>query len=152
MIYVLYELADGRALSFASVEPTSIAPTQAVFALDVPYAQRSAYAWDAVTQQLAVRPPSQRTVLSKLEFASRYTLEEQVAIEVATETHPDATTRATLRVLKANLDRASDVRLDDPRTILGANTLVDVLVGAGLVQPADRDARVAAILAPVVES
>lgn len=114
-------------------------------------------AWDAPPPLPYVWSPADRDWvipavpvrrLTRLEFASRFTLEEQVAIEQATETHPTASTRATLRVLAKNLDRATDVDVTDPRTILGAETLVDLLVALGVVAPEDAEARLAALLAP----
>ena len=57
--------------------------------------------------------------LSRLQFRSRYTLAEQVAIAVMTETHADPVVRATLRVLDAALSQAEDVHTRDPRTVQG---------------------------------
>lgn len=105
------------------------------------------YVWVPAFKNWAV-PPTVVPRMTRLEFASRFTLEEQVAIEMATEAHPTASTRATLRVLARNLDRATEVDVEDPRTVLGTETLVDVLVGAGVVDAQDRDARIAEILAP----
>jgi hypothetical protein len=77
--------------------------------------------------------------LTRLEFRWRYTLAEQIAINVATETHADATVRATLRALAASLAEATEVDVTDPRTIQG----VQYHATLGLIAPA----RVAEILA-----
>jgi hypothetical protein len=77
--------------------------------------------------------------LTRLEFRWRYTLTEQVAIEVAMATHPDATVRATLRVLAASLAEATEIDVADPRTMQG----VQYHAMLGLIAPA----RVAEILA-----
>ncbi len=86
----------------------------------------------------AIITPPRR--LTRLEFQWRYTLEEQVAIETAEQTHQDATVRATLRVLARSLDRATEIDVTDPRTVAG----VQYHASIGLIAPA----RVAQILAP----
>ena len=82
-----------------------------------------------------------RPTLSRLAFRWRYTLAEQVAIEVAEESHADATVRATLRILRQSLAEASDIDPTDPRTVQG----VQYHAALGLIAPS----RVAEILAPV---
>jgi hypothetical protein len=57
--------------------------------------------------------------LTRLEFRWRYTLAEQIAIEVATDTHADAAVRATLRVLASSLNEATDIDPTDARTVQG---------------------------------
>ena len=57
--------------------------------------------------------------LTRLEFRWRYTLAEQVAIDNATNTHADATVRATLRVLSASLAEATEIDVTDARTQQG---------------------------------
>ena len=57
--------------------------------------------------------------LTRLEFRWRYTLAEQVAIEVAMATHADEAVRATLRVLASSLSEATEVDVTDPRTQSG---------------------------------
>lgn len=86
--------------------------------------------------------------MTVLAFASRFTAEEQVALDLASMgATPEA---AALRVADRNLSRAirTGVRVTDPRTIQGATVCVDALVALGLVAPGDRDARLAAVLAP----
>ncbi len=58
-------------------------------------------------------------LLTRLEFRWRYTLAEQIAIEVAMTTHADATVRATLRVLASSLSEATEIDPADPRTVQG---------------------------------
>jgi hypothetical protein len=82
-----------------------------------------------------------RPVLSRLQFRWRYTLAEQVAIEVAEDSHADPTVRATLRVLRQSLAEAQDIDPTDPRTVQG----VQYHAALGLIAPE----RVAQILAPV---
>lgn len=59
------------------------------------------------------------TTLTRLEFRWRYTLAEQIAIEVATATHADESVRATLRVLASSLSEATAIDVTDPRTQQG---------------------------------
>lgn len=94
-----------------------------------------------------IAPPDPH--MTVLAFASRFTAAEQVTLEILMDSAP-AEVAAALRVADKNLTRAqrTGVRVADPRTILGATTCVDALVGAGVVAPANRDARLAAILAP----
>ena len=75
------------------------------------------YVWTPALLDWAV--PDTRTKLTRLEFRWRYTLAEQVAIDVATNTHADATVRATLRVLSASLAEATEIDVTDPRTQQG---------------------------------
>lgn len=150
MIYVVYSLATRRAVSYSSTEPSGIPPELGLYLLLEPYTTLGQYVWDEETLTLVPRPVTPRVTLSRLQFASRLTLSEQVVVEMAKES-ADPQTRAMLRVLDANLARATEVVLTDPRTVLGAEGVVQVLVGAGVVAPADAAARVAALLAPVVE-
>lgn len=62
--------------------------------------------------------------LKSLEFRWRFTEAEQVAIELATESHPNPQVRAALRVLDKSTRDASVVYLTDPRTVGGVNRLV----------------------------
>jgi hypothetical protein len=149
MLYVLTG-ASGGLIAWAPTEAQL--PTPPANSVTVERA-----AWDAPPPLPYVWSPSVRDWvvptlpvrrLTKLEFASRFTLTEQVAIEQATETHPTASTRATLRVLAKNLDRATDVDVTDPRTILGAETLVDLLITLQVVAAEDRQTRLDALLAP----
>ncbi len=80
--------------------------------------------------------------LSRLGFLSRFTDAELVGIEVARQTAPDVTQRATLAVLKESWLAANDIDVTDARTIQG----VQVLVTAGLLTAA----RAAEILTPPV--
>jgi hypothetical protein len=78
--------------------------------------------------------------LSRLQFRSRYTLPEQIAITRAETEHPDADTRATLVILRQALAEANDVDVTDPRTQQG----VQLHAALGLIAPD----RVAEVLAP----
>lgn len=62
--------------------------------------------------------------MSKLAFRSRFTEAEQIALEVAMDTHPNAQVKAALRVFDKNLSNAADVDLTDPRTQLAIGRLV----------------------------
>lgn len=86
-------------------------------------------------------------LMTQLEFASRFTLAEQVALEMVMESSPDAELRATLRVIEKNLLRATGVDTKDLRTVLGAETCVDVLIAAEVVEASNRTQRLAEILA-----
>lgn len=74
------------------------------------------YVW-SVTALDWVVPPTPN--ISKLAFRWRYTLAEQVAIEVAEKEHADSTVRATLAVLRMSMSEATDISTADPRTIAG---------------------------------
>jgi hypothetical protein len=78
-------------------------------------------------------------LLTRLEFRWRYTLAEQIAIDIAMTTHADETVRATLRVLASSLSDATEIDPADPRTIQG----VQYHAAVGLIAPG----RVAEILA-----
>lgn len=96
------------------------------------------YVWSPVHLDWVV-PADPTRKLTRLEFRWRYTLAEQVAIEIAEDTHADATVRATLRVLRQSLNEATDINVTDPRTVQG----VQYHAALGLIAPA----RVAEILA-----
>jgi hypothetical protein len=92
---------------------------------------------------------------SQLEFMSRLSLSEQVALAAVRidETSPIAV-RAQLEVLKETRDNTSNKRinLDDPRTALGAQIALSVLASLpedtpGRIDPTDVPARLAAWLA-----
>lgn len=96
------------------------------------------YVWSPTALDWVV-PADPTRKLTRLEFRWRYTLAEQIAIEVAEATHADQTVRATLRVLRQSLAEATDIDVTDPRTVQG----VQYHASLGLIDPA----RVAAILA-----
>ncbi|MCO4101060.1 MAG: hypothetical protein HEQ38_17035 [Gemmatimonas sp.] len=101
--------------------------------------------------QGVIRVEPEPAPLSRLDFRWRLTLEEQIAIERAMEEHPDPNVRAQLRILEKSLAQVTDasgVKVDDPRTQGGAAATVQVLVGAGVVTPANAPTRLAALLAP----
>jgi hypothetical protein len=98
------------------------------------------YIWSPPHRDWIVPTPIGTDVLSRLQFRWRYTLEEQVLIEMAETAHEDATVRATLRVLRASLQEATEIRLSDPRTIAG----VQYHASLGLIS----EARAVAILTP----
>jgi len=82
-----------------------------------------------VTEHFVAEPkPVQpaRTEFTRLEFRSRFTLNELVAIEVARLGHESLTVRATLQVLNDNLMASSEIDITDERTILGVETLVSM--------------------------
>lgn len=81
---------------------------------------------DAVIEEFSVNQkpaPTPDTRMSKLDFRSRFTVEELVGIEVARLSHETITVRATLNVLAENIIAAENIDIADPRTILGVNTL-----------------------------
>lgn len=95
-----------------------------------------------VVQEIAKAP-----LLTQLEFASRFTMAEQVALDMATDSYPDATVRATLRVIEKNLLRATGVDTKDPRTIIGTEFCVDILIAVGQLAAGNRTQRLADLLA-----
>jgi hypothetical protein len=96
------------------------------------------YVWSPTALDWIV-PESVTVKLSRLQFRWRYTLAEQVAIELAEREHADATVRATLAVLRMSLSEATDIDVSDPRTVQG----VQYHAAVGLIQAG----RVAEILA-----
>lgn len=96
------------------------------------------YVWSPAHLDWVV-PANPTRKLTRLEFRWRYTLAEQIAIELAEEGHADATVRATLRVLRQSLAEATEIDVTDPRTQQG----VQYHASVGLIDPA----RVAEILA-----
>lgn len=71
--------------------------------------------------------PPPPTVMSRLAFQSRYTVAEQVAIELAADGTTAGFTpeqRATLRVLDKAHQNATEIDLTDPRTVQGVQTHV----------------------------
>jgi len=95
-------------------------------------------------------PLPEPALLTPLEFMSRYTLTEQLTMELLLTEHADPTVRATLRLLDKTLLRTRNgVDPTDPRTVFGAEQSVDILIAAGVVLLANRATRIAEILAPV---
>lgn len=74
-------------------------------------------------------PPPARRVLLPLGFRNLFLPAEEVAITAAAQAAPQ------LRVWLDRLNAASEVDLDDPRTVAG----LDALVAAGLITEARRD-------------
>ncbi len=96
------------------------------------------YAWSPAALDWVV-PADPTRKLTRLEFRWRYTLAEQVAIEVAEREHVDVTVRATLAILRMSLAEATEIDVTDPRTVQG----VQYHAAVGLIAPT----RVAEILA-----
>ena len=76
------------------------------------------YVWSPTALDWVVPADSTRR-LTRLEFRWRYTLAEQVAIEVAEREHADVTVRATLAILRMSLAEATEIDVTDPRTAQG---------------------------------
>jgi hypothetical protein len=96
------------------------------------------YVWSPTALDWVV-PADPTRKLTRLEFRWRYTLAEQVAVEVAEREHADATVRATLAILRMSLAEATEIDVTDPRTVQG----VQYHASIGLIAPT----RVAEILA-----
>lgn len=77
-----------------------------------------------VSEPMPAQPP--QTTFTRLEFRSRFTLQELVTIEVARLSNESVTVRATLQVLNDNLMSADSIDITDERTILGIETLVSM--------------------------
>jgi hypothetical protein len=91
--------------------------------------------------------------LSRLGYQWRFTLTEQIALEMAMESFPDAEVRAALRVLDKSLTRVEEktgVSVNDDRTDNGAWYAVGVLATLGVVENTEPAiaARVAELLTP----
>ena len=121
MLYVLAS-ASGALLGWATTpEGLPPAPPSSVVVVREAWQSPPAlpYVWSPSALDWVVPVTTPPDVLSRLQFRWRYTLAEQVAIEVAEMTHESATVRATLRVLRASLTEATEIRLSDPRTVAG---------------------------------
>lgn len=142
MLYVLTSQAGALLGWSATPDGLPPAPSGAVVVLREAWESPPPlpYVWDVGVRDWVIPAPVPSDVLSRLQFRWRYTLAEQVAIDVAEATHPDPTVRATLRVLRASLAEATEIRLSDPRTVQG----VQYHASLGLIAPE----RVAEILAP----
>lgn len=147
MIVVVYDTASGKALTVRSELPKRLPDGAAVYTVAQPFAALATLQWDRARRELVERTPPQRMVLSLAEFTRRYTLAERIELEVAKESAAPRV-RATLRVIDADLAFDGNVQVTDTRVRRGVEYAVDVLVTAGLVDAADRDARIAALLAP----
>lgn len=131
----MWILADGtgRLIAWAITEDKLPPPRPSSVVRELPaWAEPPGppYAYDPASLDWVVSPKASR-VMSRLTFRWRYTLAEQVAIKLAETTHPDATVRATLTILRESLSEANDVDLDDPRTQQG----VAFHASVGLIQP-----------------
>ena len=139
MLYCLAS-ATGALLAWAPTAaelPTPPAESTVVelAAWDAPPADP--YRWDVTALDFII-PAAARETLTRLEFRWRYTLAEQIAIDLAEKTHADASVRATLSVLRQSLNEATEIDRTDPRTVQG----VQYHASLGLIAPA----RVAEIL------
>ena len=137
----LYVLADGRLVSVGTA-PADVPAGHAVRALPAGAVYGVTHDWDASTADWVAKGPTLRYVLSRLEFRWRYTLAEQLGIELAERTHETATVRATLAVLRQSLAESTEIDVRDPRTVQG----VQYHASIGLIATD----RVTQILAPVV--
>lgn len=111
------------------------------------------YVWTPAALTWTVPPERvpNRPALSKLSFQWRFTLEEQRALRRIEREHPVAQVRDDLAIMRESLMNVTDplgVDVTDVRTQLGAALMVDVLVADGLIDPAQRNARLMQVLAP----
>ena len=90
----------------------------------IPNPPGSDYYYDGT--QWVQYPPSPPPPLTRLGFLSRFTVDELVSIELARQSSPYATQRATLTVLKETWLAAENVDVNDPRTQQGVQMLVSV--------------------------
>lgn len=67
-----------------------------------------------------VTPPEPQTKMSRLDFYSRFTFDELVAVEAAAVTNP------AVRVLQNQINTAEFIDINDQRTILGVMYLNSV--------------------------
>lgn len=132
--------ASGALLAWAPTAgelptPPASSTVRELPAWDAPPAEP--YRWSATALDFVnANDPSEK--LTKLQFRWLYTLAEQVALDVAEKTHPDATVRSTLSILRQSLAEATEIDRTDPRTVQG----VQFHASLGLIAPA----RVAEIL------
>lgn len=149
MIVVLFDAKTGAALSIGSEAPPTIPDGMQMFVLDVAYERLGEFEWEVATRTMVPRRPTEVRVLTKRAFRGRFTMPEKVTLKLAATTHTDPVTRASLQVLEDELRDASVVNLDDPDTVIGVTTMCTVLVAAGQLPAAERDARIAELLASV---
>lgn len=103
----LYEYADET----PSYDPEAYQPTG-----DITWNHETRTFVRTIVEKPVPEPVAKQ--FTQLEYQSLYTLDELVAIEVATETDP------VLRVLQRMQQAATFISLDDPRTIQGMQLLV----------------------------
>jgi hypothetical protein len=107
-------------------------------------------AYDADTDTFTVAPVPPRRILTRHEFLSRFTLQEEIALEmVAASTDPaQAQTAAGIRVFQRRLLAAMEIHLDHAEVIAGLDSCKSILIALGVWQEgAAADARVAEIRA-----
>lgn len=123
------ELTEVQLLAYGWFPYTKTVPT---FDKATQYVRSAGYTISAtsveevfdVFTKLALTNPV-RTLFTKLEFRSRFTDAELVAIEVAKDTGTTQV-KAYLRVLSDNMAVANDIDIADPRTIAGVQLLVSL--------------------------
>lgn len=135
--HAVYDAATGRLHAIGSGAPPALPEGYAALEL-AGQPDLSAFEWNAVTRSFAARAPEPRTVLSRIEFRSRFTIPEQVQLDL--QSIGPTVEAATLRVLAANWAAANDIDLTDPRVQEGVGALVQY----GILTPE----RAAEILAP----
>lgn len=156
MFYALLRSADAALLACGDAPYTPGPGEEVVTFTTAPVGLAT---WDPATRAfLVVVPPAARTApatMSKLDFRSRMTVQERVALVLARRglapdgtTAISATTAAQIEVLAEDFAAAGDIDPTDPLTIGGVSSIVDTLVALGVVDAASRDARAAALLAP----
>lgn len=131
MIYVLYEIETGRAVSIGSTPIEYAREGYAVYESGAPYSDLSQYEWSTDTCTLETRvtvaPAAQRT-MSASNFMRRLGFEREVALRSLLFVEAvDAQTKGAIATLSAWLDRVigTEVNLDDPITVRGAGVIAD---------------------------
>lgn len=100
-----------------------------------------------------VTPPIVRNTLSLLEFTRRFTMTEDATLEgVALNTDTPLSLRAQLNTLNKRLDRATNIDVTDPDTIMGVHFAVGLLNQLNVIATADMSKRIADLLAPATAS
>jgi hypothetical protein len=112
------------------------------------------YRWDRVARALVRRTPEPRVLIDLEELWDRFTLAELAALERQRDPAGPASVndRAQLAAALGLLDRGREVNVTGAKVRAVVGVIVDALVADGIVDPADREDRLEALLAPVAEA
>lgn len=138
MHHAVYRVADGALVSVGRGAPPSSLPEDLAAATFDGDFDMGANDWNAEAKAWVPKPPVAKIRFTRLEFRSRLTLQEQVALDLASQGVTEQA--ATLRVILGAWAAADYISTEDPRTAEG----VGVLVQFGILTPE----RAAAVLAP----
>lgn len=156
-LYIAIDATTKQQRRLSSVQAADVEPLAADEALvqidEFDTEPVGTHRWDANTISYAPVPgavATPRTVMSKGDWmADRLGLANEIALHaIRIDPAQPILVRAQLEALLAELARREFVDVQHPSTQLAAPMVTDVLIAAGRVQAADRDAFIAQLLAP----